>query len=152
MFSVITDIYNEKTNGPTLMKLFTATGKLKQFLWQLEMFDVCTTGDTTHIDTIFKFLPHTRQHGCIDIFHCCNDSCLRCARSLANCGMYCVRVPSEGRMSSPRKTFFITSQRVTKPTTYYCIGKIFAICSEINKYHLITLCGGKKLTCRIFDC
>ena len=26
------------------------------------MFDVCTTGDTEHIDTIFKFLPHTRQH------------------------------------------------------------------------------------------
>jgi hypothetical protein len=24
------------------------------------MFDVCTTGDTAHIDTIFKFLPHTR--------------------------------------------------------------------------------------------
>jgi len=27
------------------------------------MFDVCTTGDTAHIDTIFKFLPHTRQDG-----------------------------------------------------------------------------------------
>jgi hypothetical protein len=26
------------------------------------MFDACTTGDTAHIDTIFKFLPHTRQH------------------------------------------------------------------------------------------
>ena len=25
------------------------------------MFDVSTTGDTAHIDTIFKFLPHTRQ-------------------------------------------------------------------------------------------
>ena len=25
------------------------------------MFDVCTTGDTAHIDTIFKFLPYTRQ-------------------------------------------------------------------------------------------
>jgi hypothetical protein len=25
------------------------------------MFDVCTTGDTAHIDMIFKFLPHTRQ-------------------------------------------------------------------------------------------
>jgi hypothetical protein len=24
-----------------------------------------TTGDTAHTDTIFKFLPHTRQHGCI---------------------------------------------------------------------------------------
>ena len=34
---------------------------------------MCTTGDTAHIDTIFKFLPHTRQHGCIDILHCCND-------------------------------------------------------------------------------
>jgi hypothetical protein len=22
-------------------------------------------------------LPHTRQHGCIDILHCCNDPCLR---------------------------------------------------------------------------
>ena len=24
------------------------------------MFDVCATVDTAHIDTIFKFLPHTR--------------------------------------------------------------------------------------------
>jgi len=34
------------------------------FFWKLEMFDVFTTGDTAHIDTIFKFLPHTLQHGC----------------------------------------------------------------------------------------
>ena len=27
MFSVITKIYNKKTKGPTLMELFTATGK-----------------------------------------------------------------------------------------------------------------------------
>jgi len=26
------------------------------------MLDLCTTGDTAHIDTIFKFVPHTRQH------------------------------------------------------------------------------------------
>jgi len=25
------------------------------------MFDVCTTGDTAHIDMILKLLPHTRQ-------------------------------------------------------------------------------------------
>jgi hypothetical protein len=30
---------------------------------------VCTTGDSVHIDTIFKLLPHTRQHGRIDILH-----------------------------------------------------------------------------------
>jgi hypothetical protein len=29
MFSVITNIYNKKTKGPTLVELFTATGKLK---------------------------------------------------------------------------------------------------------------------------
>jgi len=26
------------------------------------MFDVRTTGDTAHIDTIFKLVTHTRQH------------------------------------------------------------------------------------------
>ena len=42
------------------MELFTATGKLKKFFFlQLEMFDVFTTGDTAHIDTILKLLPHT---------------------------------------------------------------------------------------------
>jgi hypothetical protein len=59
MFSVITNIYNKKTKGPTLMELFTATGKLKNFFFlQLEIFDVCTTGDTAHIDTILQFLSH----------------------------------------------------------------------------------------------
>jgi hypothetical protein len=62
MFSVISNVYNKKTKGPTLMELFTATGKLN-FFWQLEIFHQCTTGDTAHIDTIFKFLPRTRQHG-----------------------------------------------------------------------------------------
>jgi hypothetical protein len=56
MFCMITNIYNKKTEGPKLMELFTDTGKLKKFFWQLEMFDVCATGDTAHIDTIFKFL------------------------------------------------------------------------------------------------
>jgi hypothetical protein len=59
MFSVITNIYNKKTKGPTLMELFTVTGTLKKFFGQLEMFDLCTTGDMANIDTIFTFLPHT---------------------------------------------------------------------------------------------
>ena len=33
MFSVITNIYNKKTKGPTLMELFKATGKLKKFFF-----------------------------------------------------------------------------------------------------------------------
>ena len=58
MFSVITNIYNNKNKGPALMELFTATGKLKKkcFFRQLEIFDVCTEGDTaqvlaTHVST-----------------------------------------------------------------------------------------------------
>jgi hypothetical protein len=64
MFCMITNIYKKKTKGPTLMELFTVTGKVKKFFLQLEMFDVCATGDTAHIDMIFKFLPHasTRVH------------------------------------------------------------------------------------------
>jgi hypothetical protein len=31
MFSVITNIFYKKTKGPTLMELFTATGKLNKF-------------------------------------------------------------------------------------------------------------------------
>jgi len=31
MFSMITNIYNKKTKGPTLMEFFTATGKLFVF-------------------------------------------------------------------------------------------------------------------------
>jgi len=58
MFSMITNIYNKKTKGLTLF-----------FLTQLEMFDVCTTGDMAHIDTIFKFLPHTHQHVDVCVGH-----------------------------------------------------------------------------------
>ena len=36
------------------MELFTATGKLKKkfIFWQLELFDVCTTGDAAHIEQL----------------------------------------------------------------------------------------------------
>ena len=57
------------------MEFFTATEKLKKFSFflQLEMFDVCTTGDMAHIDTIFKFLPHTRQHVGFRVINVCNQ-------------------------------------------------------------------------------
>jgi len=33
MFSVITNIYNKKTKGLTLMEFFTGTGKLKIYIY-----------------------------------------------------------------------------------------------------------------------
>jgi hypothetical protein len=35
MFSVITNIYNKKTKGPTLIELLTATGELKKFFFDI---------------------------------------------------------------------------------------------------------------------
>jgi hypothetical protein len=76
MFSLITNIYNKKTKGLTLMELFTATRKLVFF--DNQRCSMCATRMTRHTaDTIFKFLPHMRQHGCIDILHFCNDPCLK---------------------------------------------------------------------------
>ena len=51
MISVITNIYNKKTKGTTLVELFTATGKLKKvFFLCLEMFDVCRVTGGAHIE------------------------------------------------------------------------------------------------------
>jgi hypothetical protein len=55
------------------------------------MFDVCTTGDTAHINTIFKFLPHT----CVNIgasifFTAAMIHANNTARLHGNGGMYCV--------------------------------------------------------------
>jgi hypothetical protein len=50
IFSVITNIYNKKTKKPPLMEVLTATGKLEQFFWQLEMFDVCRVTRGAHIE------------------------------------------------------------------------------------------------------
>jgi hypothetical protein len=63
MFSVITNIYNKKTKGPTLMELFTATGKLKKYrcsmcaprvtrVWQEHEYriDVCRVTRGTYIE------------------------------------------------------------------------------------------------------
>ena len=68
MFSVITNIYNKKTKGPTLMEFFTATGKLKNFFdnWRCSMWrppmpvwqqleyriDMCCVTCGTHIEVL----------------------------------------------------------------------------------------------------
>jgi hypothetical protein len=52
MLPMITNIYKQKTKGDTLIELFIATGKQNFFL-QLETFDMCTTGDTAHIEHLY---------------------------------------------------------------------------------------------------
>jgi hypothetical protein len=57
MFSLITNFYNKKTKGPTLMELFTATRKVENVL---DIFGVCTTGDRAHTSIRYSSSYHTR--------------------------------------------------------------------------------------------
>ena len=51
------------------------------------MFDLCTTGHTAHIDTIFKFLPHTLVNmGASIFFTAAMIRDFRSARSRGNGG------------------------------------------------------------------
>jgi hypothetical protein len=43
MSCMITNIYNKKTKGPTLMELFTATGKLKKVFLCFRLYYILLT-------------------------------------------------------------------------------------------------------------
>jgi len=53
MFSVITNIYNKKTKRPTLMELFTATGKLEKFFDNYRC-SMCATRVTHRTSIVVK--------------------------------------------------------------------------------------------------
>jgi len=55
MFSMITNIYNKKTKGPTLMALFTATGKLIFFCVcgkNLNIVSMCAVSLVVHTSNV----------------------------------------------------------------------------------------------------
>jgi len=64
MFSVITNIYNKKKQRTYLNGIVHSHRKTEIFFFTTRDVRCVHHGDTAHIDTIFKFLPHTRQHGC----------------------------------------------------------------------------------------
>jgi len=49
------------------------------------MFDVCTTGDAAHIDTIFKLLPHTHHHVDFNIVSMCAASPVAHTSNISSC-------------------------------------------------------------------
>jgi hypothetical protein len=61
MFSVITNIYNKKTKGPTLMEFFTATGKLKKFFLTTTDVRCVHHGCTWHTSIQYSSSCHTRM-------------------------------------------------------------------------------------------
>ena len=75
MFSVITNICNKKTKGPTLMELFTATGKLKAFFdmytWtvSLHQFLVPTQRQSLNVDYSLSFLNNRRSKAALFLLY-----------------------------------------------------------------------------------
>jgi len=60
MFPVITSIYNKKTKGPTLMELFTATGKVKKIFFDKWRCSICAPRVTRHTAIWYSSSCHTR--------------------------------------------------------------------------------------------
>jgi len=126
------------------------------------MFDASTTGDAAHIDTIFKLLPHSRQHGCIDILHCCNDPwlwvsevtwqwsfayCARNARCTVTTDLLC-DIPTYKTTSPPERPFshYIHSHRLATEmrTTMknYLLGRGEFSCSfYLYRFRTYVSCG-----------
>jgi len=65
---VITNVYNKKTKGPTLMEFFTVAGKLKNFFLHLEMFDVSPVVHISNISSCQKKKLFQYSCGC-EKFH-----------------------------------------------------------------------------------
>jgi hypothetical protein len=67
MFSVITDINNKKTKGPTLIELSTATGKQTSFFDQ-QRCSMCEPRVTRHISIRYSSSCHTRVYMDASVF------------------------------------------------------------------------------------
>jgi len=97
MFSVITNIYNKKTKGPTSMELFTATGKQKKvFFLDNQRCSIWAPRVTRHTSTRYSSSCHTRVN--VGAFcwhrHPVSVNCLYYARMVVSVGgsfAYCAR-------------------------------------------------------------
>ena len=87
MFSVITNIYNKKTKGPTLMELFTATGKLKKVFFDNYRCSLCAPLVTRHTAIRYSSSCHARvDMGASIFFTAATIRGFRSARSRGNSG------------------------------------------------------------------
>ena len=63
MFSVITNIHNKTTKGPTLMELFTATGKLEILFYFLTTTDVDMGASIFFIAAMIRAFRSAKSRG-----------------------------------------------------------------------------------------
>jgi len=87
MFSVITNIYNRETKGPTVMEFFTATGKLKKFFLDNYRCSMCAPLVTRRTSIRYSSSCHTRvKMGASTFFTAAMIRAFRSASSRGNGG------------------------------------------------------------------
>ena len=113
-------------------------------------------GDTVHIDKIFKLLPHTRQHGCIDILHYCNDSCLCLyhARMFLSVGrsFACFARNARHTVTTHLLVWYSNTQNDFSPgAAIFSLHKLASPSGRNVKYDEKQVTGGKKfLSCPFY--
>jgi len=118
MFSLITNIYNKKTKGPTLMELFTATGKLKKLFffdsWRCSMF---ASRVTRHTSIRYSSSCHTRVYMGASIFF--TAAMIRVFRSVTSRGNGGTNTRS---LTYPQRKKVVMSEfKVLSPVTFHTL-------------------------------
>jgi hypothetical protein len=123
MFSVITNIYNKKTKGPTLMELFTAAGKLKKFFFSDDYrCSMCAPRVTWHTSIRYSSSCHTRVNMGASVFFivamirafksaksCRRVLCVRCTKCTLHSNHRFTRVIFQHTKLQPRSGHFLTT-------------------------------------------
>ena len=147
MFSVLTNIYNKKTKGPTVMELFKATGKLKKcffFLTTKSVRCVCAPR-VTWPTSIFKFLPLTRVN--VSAFclhrHPVSVNCLYHARMVLSvgCSFACFARNTRCKVTTDLLVWYSSTQNDFSPGA--AIFSLHALASPSSRN---VNCDEKQLT------
>ena len=88
MLSLITSIYNKKTKGPTVMELFTVTGKLEKgffFFFDNYRCSMCEPWLSRHTSIRYSSSCHTRVNMGASIFF--TAAMIRALRSCGHVAM-----------------------------------------------------------------
>ena len=120
----------------------------KKYFGQLVMFDMCTRGDTAHIDTIFKFLAQTRVNMGVTIFF--TAAMIRGFRSTRSCRrifcVLCTKCTLHSNHSLTRVIFQHTKRIFSPGAAIFSLHTLASTRARNVKYDEKQLTGKKFLT------
>jgi len=143
MFSVITNFYNKKTKGPTLMELFTAIGKLKKFLSTTrDVWCVHHGRHGTYRNDIQALATHASTWARSIFFTAVMIRAFRSARSRGNGGTNTRSLTYPQRKNHKYMSYSFPIINFSFPGVHYetpCIIPIFLYSWATLKWHFSTI-------------